>query len=1077
MGSITETTDWKSNLGILKDFQRKTVNYVFRRLYTDENRVDRFLIADEVGLGKTLVARGVISKAIEVLKRTVKRVDIVYICSNSSIARQNINRLNITGRGESAIAERMTLLPLHMQKLTENRVNFVSFTPGTSFDLRSSGGIAKERALIYHILRKGWRLGNQAGPRNLLQGDVYAKNWKSRLMNFPLKEIDETLSEKFLEALEKNGFRNRFMNMAKNFPRARQYGNIPIALRGERTQLVGDLRILLARSCVDALEPDIVILDEFQRFRHLLDGEDEVGTLARAVFKYPNVKVILLSATPYKMYTMYHEKERDDHYADFLRTIRFLFGTEGKTKTFEKDLAQYRDAILAHDTLEESGGAKIKNSIESELRKIMVRTERLSASINQAQITNDTETDCGILKSGDLRGFSVLDKVASQFGIGDTVEYWKSAPYLLNIMDRDGYKIKRSLMEYLEQEPNQVFEKVMLNEKDHMLSWEGIRSYRPMAVANARLRSLFSNTLDQGAWKLLWIPPSHPYYQARKGPFAEPDLNQFTKALVFSSWMVVPKAIAMLTSYEAERRMVTGFDPAADYLKERNRPRLLDFKSTRDRLTGMSVFPLLYPCLTLAMKFDPLQMALNTAEGGELKNIDQMLNATETLLEEMLEPLLNRFSQREGRSDERWYWVALAALDWRHYRRPVKAWFNTRDQAFSWSSMAGGDNDNESRFDEHLALFQEQFGTPRDLGRPPEDLLTVIAKVAVASPAVAALRALLRQCNIRKIQHSGEWLLSSAAHIAMGFRYLFNLPESMSLIRSLRSSDDSRYWESVLDYCVNGNLQSVMDEYVHILRESLGLVDKKPPEAIPQIAEEIHSAVSVRTVNLDFDEISHGNGNGRFGLNKHSIMRCRFALRFGDGRNEVEKTEIRKDQVRCAFNSPFRPFVLATTSIGQEGLDFHQYCHSIYHWNLPSNPVDLEQREGRIHRYKCHMVRRNIAKAFPISSLKGLNLTVNDLWDELFRLAHENRESCLNDLVPYWTYEVEGGQSIKRYIPMFPLSTDCERLENLRNSLVAYRMILGQPRQEDLICYLQERFNEGVDPKDFLKFRIDLTPR
>ena len=36
----------------LKDFQRKTVDYVFKRLYGDDP-TSRFLIADEVGLGKT----------------------------------------------------------------------------------------------------------------------------------------------------------------------------------------------------------------------------------------------------------------------------------------------------------------------------------------------------------------------------------------------------------------------------------------------------------------------------------------------------------------------------------------------------------------------------------------------------------------------------------------------------------------------------------------------------------------------------------------------------------------------------------------------------------------------------------------------------------------------------------------------------------------------------------------------------------------------------------------------------------------------------------------------------------------
>jgi hypothetical protein len=43
-------------------------------------------------------------------------------------------------------------------------------------------------------------------------------------------------------------------------------------------------------------------------------------------------------------------------------------------------------------------------------------------------------------------------------------------------------------------------------------------------------------------------------------------------------------------------------------------------------------------------------------------------------------------------------------------------------------------------------------------------------------------------------------------------------------------------------------------------------------------------------------------------------------------------------------------------SVGQEGLDIHHYCHAITHWNLPANPVDLEQREGRIHSYKAHAV-------------------------------------------------------------------------------------------------------------------------
>ena len=72
----------------LKDFQVDTVEHVLRRLYDDPDHTDRFLVADEVGMGKTLVARGVIAGAIERLQHdaAVPRIDIIYICSNADIA-------------------------------------------------------------------------------------------------------------------------------------------------------------------------------------------------------------------------------------------------------------------------------------------------------------------------------------------------------------------------------------------------------------------------------------------------------------------------------------------------------------------------------------------------------------------------------------------------------------------------------------------------------------------------------------------------------------------------------------------------------------------------------------------------------------------------------------------------------------------------------------------------------------------------------------------------------------------------------------------------------------------------------
>ena len=174
--------------------------------------------------------------------------------------------------------------------------------------------------------------------------------------------------------------------------------------------------------------------------------------------------------------------------------------------------------------------------------------------------------------------------------------------------------------------------------------------------------------------------------------------------------------------------------------------------------------------------------------------------------------------------------------------------------------------------------------------------------------------------------------------------------------------------------------------------------------------------------------------------------------------------------------SPFWPFVLATTSVGQEGLDFHWYCHSVVHWNLPSNPVDLEQREGRVNRYKGHAIRKNIAKKYGSMLQGGIE---GDPWAAMFAAAEEEALSKDRGLVPYWIFEDEGIENpakIERRVPNLPLSRDKNKLEALKRSLVLYRMVFGQPRQEDLLKYLQGKVGfEGLEQSKDL-FRMNLEP-
>ena len=83
-------------------------------------------------------------------------------------------------------------------------------------------------------------------------------------------------------------------------------------------------RRILSRAGIELLEPDLIILDEFQRFKDLLSEETGAGRLAHELFNQPTARVLLLSATPYKPYTLAEESTTDDHQTDLLATLQFL---------------------------------------------------------------------------------------------------------------------------------------------------------------------------------------------------------------------------------------------------------------------------------------------------------------------------------------------------------------------------------------------------------------------------------------------------------------------------------------------------------------------------------------------------------------------------------------------------------------------------------------------------------------------------------------------------------------------------------------------------------------------------------
>lgn len=1070
--------DSSSVLAGLKDFQRATVDYVFRRMYLDADCVRRFLVADEVGLGKTLVARGVIAKAIDHLWEQTGRIDVVYVCSNTDIARQNINRLNVTGCEDFSLSSRITLLPVTVRDMQHRRVNFISFTPGTSFDLKDSAGMSMERELLFWLLQEPWSLSFKRATRVL---HVYAEvnAFRERVEKFPERHsIDPMLRDAFIADLQsRQQLREKFERLLEEMPRPGI--EIPDGLRLERNQCIGELRRLLAQTCLHWLEPDLIILDEFQRFKHLLQGDaegaSEAAQLAEHLFNFQQseddpataARVLLLSATPYKMYTQSHETEQDDHYADFKTTLDFLIQDAAKRDRFHSRLQEYRRELfrLADQGVEEL--VKIKSELESSLREVMVRTERLALKADRNGMLAEVSCEPLLLKSSDLQHYLGLQGVAEYLGHDDLLEYWKSAPYLLNFMEE--YDFKRKFKQAIDAATDKRLMRAVRSIGSGLLSREEIEKYQRIDPANARLRSLHNDLIGRGAWRLLWIPPSLPYYEG-VGPFTDPQLEGITKRLVFSCWKVVPKAIAAVLSYEAERHMMQCFRKKAQNTVEARKRRrgLLRFTFSKGRPTGMPVMSMLYPSRTLADRFDPLKLMRDFGASGQAPTLDDLLNRVQAELADLLGPIMERFAGGANEAvDESWYWAAPLLLDLEYGEAEDGKWLARQDLARIWGGeKLFDDRESAGGWSRHVQLAQELVRGRSPLGKPPAELPRVLALLAIAGPGVVSLRALERILPERTVRNPFD-TRSFAGPLAHAFLRLFNLPEVMHLLRDRKK--EIPYWYSVLEYCAAGNLQAVLDEYAHLLVESLGLIGSEPSKLAKEVSKAISDCLMLRTSTAQADIVA--TSNRRIYLNEPIRMRTRFAMRFGDQDAEDSVEPTRADHVRNAFNSPFWPFVLATTSVGQEGLDFHPYCHAVMHWNLPSNPVDLEQREGRVHRYKGHALRKNIAAAFRLATQNGYR----EPWTAMFDAARASRPATENDLYPYWIVP-DGAAKIERHVPALPHSREQVQQANLRRSLVLYRMVFGQNRQDDLLDYLVSRHEPAEVERLVEVCRIDLSP-
>lgn len=1027
----------------LKDFQRATVDHVSGLFWNKKNSKKRILVSDEVGLGKTLIAKGIIAKLADKKIKEIKikgknlnddKIKIVYICSNAAIASQNIRKLQIM-KGKTEVNNlRLSMQHLKIQQETEknNFISMLTLTPATSFNGGSSCGTYEERALMcFHIVNfNDLTKSKEQKIKRLFKykSSSFEREYLSK------KEVISNLSnsEEYVTSI-RNSLNTRIKKVKiDNMPIIDYILNVceedEEILNKKVVRIIRELRLLFSDISLEKLKPDLVIMDEFQRYKYLIkspeseDNKDyKLSDLEMLTNKFFDIrgdqKVLLLSATPYKMYSTVNETieyKLDEHYEEYVSIMDFLHkGLEGKNKlsVFTNSWTNYHNSL--HDkNMPLNQILKYKEDYQKKLLEVMCRTER-KIDKNIIKTYNKIE-----LLPEDIKSYMAISEfVYNTIEKGVSVDYAKSCPYLLSFMNK--YKLKSEL------EEKKKIKNELLDNKYLFIDEQRIDGYREIKPNNSRLKYIKDIIFDRKdeLEKLLWIPPTLPYYKL-KGVYAGKTSKNISKYLIFSAWEMVPRMLSTLLSYESEYLLKVR--PRIDYDKD-------EYNQKEDKKSGSYNFAirfetnpksieLTYPSITLKNVYKP---TFNKDNQEDLKDI--MLRIKNIIYEKLLQ-----IKDKLSLVGNKYYLIPLL-LDEEEY---VNNWL------YKLNNICKNEESYNTIRNE-LNRINNSSNTIKKISKEKLNEYAVkLTKMAIGSPAVCMAR------TYDMYPNGYDSIYSTI--IAEQIVRIFDNNIGSAVIKSSSSKKSRRSninitTDEILEYSVNGCLQAVIDEYVHLLGTSDAEVIKD------LIVESVRLRQTPYQIDTKESFIKRIKGDNSI---PKKNMRTHFAVAFANGDNDDSGVN-RTKNIRDAFNSPFRPFVVASTSIGQEGLDFHNYCRKIVHWNLPSNPIDIEQREGRIYRYKCLAIRQNIKYN---SVLNNKEYSFN-IWKQIFDELEENNKSSLKT---FWGIDesITTPVTIDRIIPCYPHSKDIKDYNRQLNILNSYRITMGHPKQEELLENLYNRFNE-----------------
>ncbi len=1033
------------------EYQKRTIkrivdSYIRMDASADMSKTaKRFLLADEVGLGKTIVAKGVIrcmmckllKKELDELpeeksqEKTETREEVIksmragnryyyfhvlYMCANTNIAKQNEVKLGLREIEEKAVKK--------SRAEWTNRSSCLSrkiFDIGVGYKRDDSGQIQKKVEVkqvpsldvsFHQVLDDyGEIYGKDDGIYEYLN-KIVNENFAARLIILP---ITPKISGKIKGKGNKderqyiwnliNGFEKydeidyKTTDIKDQFEKLMEYYRSSVERNKsikecESNAFTNDadnnawetVRENISDITLKWLKPELIIYDEFQNFREIMT---EYTASQKLDSQEPYA--LMLSATPFRMYLSDNQAEQDEKNADLTKVCEFLTQKQDeKPSELSDSLKEYKRAL--EDFSKSSGISEItvlekKKVFESKMSQVFSRMERINVLRNLDLPVQDagqrTEYPCG--KVPQLYEYA---KELHDYAIGGTdnqkVEYAKRMPYMFSFMTAKG-------------------------------SSKGIQEIQE----GYRLKRAFDDKVKTGEIKAIADAKSY---------VLKDDFDDLTKAL--GNWHGVYLETLLQVLDFTDKNVKNWADELGcteDEIRE-NHPgaaRLLWIPSVVNQ--------------------ESLQGAFSEHRGyGKT-----IMFADRVAVPRMMAGLISREVERR-----------LLWLIWQKQKNKQEV-------------VSAGIEQGE--FIKNLKAVQEKVQKLADK-RNAEETLERKQKYTIFFTSSIGMYAVWATLGLREF----------VARAALGH------PDSVSkdvetVLGDATQANRCYCWyeeckEQVEQYCTCGMYETVLAEWMY-------MNDTEDPNKVSEILFPSHRKTQIE-ISLYTKDSGAGITQGKRKIDTY-YARC-----IGLSKDDDKASAI--DNLQKAFNSPFAPFVFATTSVGQEGLDFHYYADRIVHLAIPANPTAFEQREGRINRRNCLAIRRKVIEWYGDrnngnSETYGQEAERNEVvkyvkqtLDGAFQNAENQILESMQEkpilkcgMIPHWLlvrkkpegkcYELAG---IRRIVPYFYASKMMTQYHNMLKTLQLYRSVIGQADPEELL----ERLMVKHSKEEIENLFVDFSP-